>query len=443
MKKTLSLILIITLSFFLFSCPEPEETTSGITTLTYSGTLSFGEWLGILEDIYDQKNFVNLDLSSCSVSNTGGSAFIDYVHHGKSFKIFNALPWLTNPTDINFSEEALAAKNKIVSIILPKSATMIDYSQDGQSSSAFRDFIYLRSVTGENIEVVGSYAFYGLKNLRDVNFPFAGIGVSAPPAVHPASEADVTPINGYFAHIDDFAFAECSRLARISFPHARIIGRSAFENSGLISISISDLPSVWIIYQGAFRGCKDLTSVSFRSVTKIGNEAFANSGLKTASFTANLLRPFTTGYPIISGLKVVYDSVIFYERAFIGSKSLQRLEVPNAWNVYFAADSLANIGTHLDLQLFDHDQEYDGSGINSHWHPQIEDYLGDRTSGTGTHPRTINSVTLILPSIEDEEQSHVMYFADETVDGKKIGTIYKDLHARYGEGAIKVTVQRY
>jgi hypothetical protein len=448
--QNLAIITIIIFSFAISSCPELEETTSGIVNMSYSGALEYRKWLEILDEINEQTSFVNLDLSNCTTATTAGThhAFFEYTHHGRLFRVFTPLPWLTHHNDPNHDEsekeDIRSAKSKIVSITLPRSATAIDLSTQGQQSSAFRDFTYLRSVTGESIDIVGSYAFFGLKNLREVNFSSLGTGPSMNPAPSaPASTSGVSPTQGHFAQVDDFAFAECSALKRINFPNARIIGKSAFENSGLTTISSSDLSNAWIIFEGAFRGCRDLASVYFRNVTKIGDEAFAYcTGLKTAVFAAGPEKG--TAFPINASFVVDFKSVIFYQRVFIGSKAFQRLEIPNAWNVYFATDALANIGSHLDLLLFDHDKG-STSGNAGYGHPQIEDFLGNRLSlpGSGSQPRTINSVKLILPKVNDIEESQVMYGDDETIGGKEVATIFNDLRGRYGDFAVKVTVERY
>jgi len=465
----LAVLLIIIFSLIISSCPELENNVYGEVTLSPS-SLSYSAWYNFLYyEVYNESRYVHLDLSNIPVVGTytanPGSAFFSHTHHGKTFNIFNALPWLT--TDIYFSdaekERIRIAKGKIISITLPRTATMIDYGA-GPSASAFRDFTNLRSVRGEGIEIIGDYAFYGLKNLREVSFPYAGGGIggiSVPPEAHPTSDAQVTPANGYFEHIGTFAFAGCSSLTTINFPFARIIALGAFQDcTSLTEISDSAFSSVWRINNAAFKGCTKLTTVTFRSVTKIGIEAFANcTSLRTAKFLANPdrlpgfdaefpddyypLQPFLDNPSTTT--PVTYDSIIFNPRAFIGCTSLNELDVSNAWNVYFAAGSLASIGRSLTMRLFDHDDTYNADNRRSYGHPQTDDFLGHRSGGISETTRTIESITFILPPVSAlSTTSRFLYYPDRSLgppSSDAVAPINRDINTRYS-GQVATSIVR-
>jgi hypothetical protein len=329
----------------------------------------------------------------------------------------------------------------------------------GPHASAFRDFTNLRSVKGQSIEVIGRYAFYGLKNLREVDLSFAGGGASASPATPPASDAVVTPANGYFEHIGSFAFSGCSSLTTINFPSASIIGVGAFQDCTSLTV-IGELAfrNVWRINDEAFKGCTKLTTVTFRNATKIGAEAFANcTSLRTAAFLANpdRLPPFDPAFPddyhplesYINNPNIVppitYESVIFYARAFVGCTYLQNLEIPNAWNVYFAAGSLASIGKSLTMRLFDHGDDYVADNRRSYGHPQTDDFLGHRAGGSSITPRTIESITFILPRVTPAATSRFEATPDiEVTTTIKIAPLYRDINGRYGDSIITRTIIR-
>ncbi len=95
-------------------------------------------------------------------------------------------------------------------------------------------------VINEGITAIGTYAFWGMNNVKDILLPSS------------------------LTEIRDFAFAYCGNVAQINFPTAlTVIGKSAFE------------------------GCGGLTSLYLpASVTGVGDYAFAYcSGIKNAIIT--------------------------------------------------------------------------------------------------------------------------------------------------------------
>ena len=114
-------------------------------------------------------------------------------------------------------------------------------------------------ILGDNIEIIGDYAFSDCTGLTSLNLPTS------------------------LKHIGSFAFNGCTKLISISIPNnVTIIGNSAFKNcTGLSNIIIPN--SVVSIGASAFAGCLQLAEVTLLegNLTDIGDEVFSLSALTT------------------------------------------------------------------------------------------------------------------------------------------------------------------
>ena len=415
MKKIAVLVLTV---FILAACPELKEDpydTEDLTTVTFSGELDADAWLELLDDIARKGENVRLDLRKASYkegNRAGGlietslypftSSGVDKSKplgpaaeqdHYIAFDPFPAIRW---------------GKDKIVEIILPEAAQMInhatenavlrsrsrpeDYEDKNLEHSAFRHFTNLRSVTGSHVAHIGNYAFVDRDKLETVNFQ--SVGHTVFPKVDPAAAAGVSDEEywhsrndleqGFRVDIGHFAFKGCTALKSVTFNSAVVIGRNAFQDC--TSLESVTFPAALMIGDNAFEGCTSLTEVFFEKATQICHEAFKNaSSLKKAAFNVNPLR-FTSGTPAAGG-ELLYDSVIFFDQAFSGCTALETLDIRNAWNVVFLTGSLENIGTALNMHLFDEPV----GGTKSSGHPQMPAFLG-----TGSR-RTLTSVIIHRP----------------------------------------------
>ena len=376
-------------------------------------------WKIILEAIETAEKFTALDLSGCTLETI--YFFPDYT--------------------------VLTGKDKIVSLILPDTVTDIT-GGTGESNSAFKYFTNLKHASGENIIHIGDWAFYNCTNLeeaifskadviregtfynctnlKEADFPEAAniisnafrgcknlVSVSAPKVETIGTYAfynctNLAEINlSAVTRIFQNAFGNCSSLIGADFPLVEILGNEAFRNcESLIEV---DFPLVKTINPGTFMNCINLIEVKFLLATIIGDNAFSGcSNLVKASFLADPERTTAPAHPLdpwrngIPGI-CTSDSMLFHALSFNGCTSLQVLDLRNVWNVYFAGNSLANIGTHLDIYLFDDD------GTKSYGHPQIDWFLGSNEGN-----RTITSLKLILTQIEHEEDSQVKKYDDST-----------------------------
>jgi len=468
MKKTFILGLCLLLLFFLTGCPEelenpdddgktePGEIEPEIDLIDkiiakineQEGTLDNpaflkleidlgimsnpeSNWKIILEAIEKTEKYIDLDLSNCTLESQSYSYF--------------------------FPDFAVSTgKDKIVSIILPDTATDIT-GGTGESNSAFKHFTNLKHASGENIIHIGNWAFYNCTKLEEANFPNVteiNLGVfyncinlkeaNFPEAVEIISNAfrnckNLVSVSapkvetiGTYAFYDctnlaeinllavtkiyQNAFGNCSSLTKADFPLVEILGNEAFRNcASLIEV---DFPLVVTVNPRTFIDCKNLVAASFASAEKIGNEAFRNCvNLETAEFLGNPDR-ISVGPPLqkwiadktgASGV-VVDDSVIIFDYAFFGCKALKKLDIRNAWNVFFAVNSLANIGEHLELLLFD------DNGTKSYGHPQVAWFFGGFGGGEIQSIRTleikapvVNGISQIAKQVEIGEHGILVY----------------------------------
>jgi len=366
-----------------------------------------GNWHRILKVIETSGKYVDLDLSACAML---------YYFFDPDYRI-------------------TGGKNLIIKITLPDAATEIIGVEINVANEqrAFIRFTNLEFVSGKNIIHIGSYAFRNLIRLKEADFQnlknidstvFANctsltkidfplldsIGeysFSGCSDLKTANLPELTEVKPYTFYecskletafipkttlIDQYAFYHCSSLTEADFPLVETLGDEAFRNcESLIEV---DFPLVVTVNPRTFIDCKNLVTVSFAVAEKIGNEAFKNCvNLKTAEFLGSPEQEtFPPNHPLDpytneTGL-FTEDCFVIYDYAFYGCKSLEVLDIRNAWNIYFAGGCLADIGTHLDMYLFDDD------GSKSYGHPPIDYFLG---GGNNKGPLTLESLNIYIP----------------------------------------------
>ena len=410
-KYIFAVIAAVLITFILCACPPSADELVPRTRYVKiePGKLDYMDWIILLIDISQQNDFIDLDLSDCTHTDENDNFDGGLV----KFTISEGVEG-----DPNYAEQEYIAfdpnprftwgKDKIVSITLPKEATMIigtEIPEDDEplENWAFKHFTNLRSVTGENVNIIGEYAFYNCKSLQKVDFPHVSHTVLTSELMDPNNDM----INGFRVDIGHNAFENCTALNDVSIPNATVIGRSAFK--GCTNLKILNFSHIWMIEQNAFEGCTGLTDIEFANATKIGEEAFKNCNrLVTASFPAVRWSFPGDPDPLISG-EPNYASIIFYDRAFYGCKALKRLEVRSAWNVYFSDGALANIGKTLELHLFDSTDSQEAYG-----HPQLAKCFGVDDSEDDNYPQTLEAITLKVPTasphIDENIHGNIAFF---------------------------------
>ena len=402
-KKTklsvnLTLTALVLISIIILNACPPLEEDQYSNVLIYDGPLDSEKWMDILNDIEIRGILVNLDLSACTVPVYGADVLKQTHQNGDNYTSSTEEDEWDNYYQFDLLPGFPYGKEFIRSLILPEAATMIKNAieidkmsitdeKEEKKYSAFRHFTNLRSITGENIKLIGTLAFIDCKKLEEVNFKRA-------------------------VHIMQYAFYGCTGLKNVDFEVARDVRISAFENCTNLEKAI--FPYAGTISERAFKNCGKLTEVSFDAATRIGDEAFRDcTGLKYARFRANPDRT-TNGHPLQPYLDddptiFVDDSVVFNKNAFRGCKSLEVLDIRYAWNVYFAAGALADIGEYLELFLFDDD------GIKSYGHPQTDMFLGDIEESEEKGGVTLKTLLIRAPVVTPPEDSQIIL--DSSVPG--------------------------
>ena len=404
---TLVLILII-----LNACPPLEEDPFS-NTITVTGELNQVKWMEILIEIHENAIPVNLDLSACTIPNGVADILKNTYKDGTDYSGYNG-----NIDDNYIQFDPLPGfpygKELINSLILPKAATMIKNATDidinfildeDKNKSAFRHFTNLRSITGENIKLIGTLAFIDCNTLEEANFSRA-------------------------VSIMQYAFYGCTSLREAHFEVAREINISSFENC--VNLEKAIFPYAGTISERAFKNCGKLTEVNFDVATKIGEEAFRNcTGLKHARFRANPVRT-SSGNPA-GIIPPPDDSIIFNSNAFRGCRSLQILDIRYAWNVYFAGGALADIGERLELFLFDDNVP------KSYGHPQTDMFLGDIKESKENGGVTLKTLLIWAPTVTPPENSQIIAGIESYIDSTYNGDENNDPL----NPLVRVIVQRY
>jgi len=408
----LVIITLVIFSIILSACPPLEEDPYE-NFLVFDGPLDSSKWMDILNIIQTRGMPVNLDISACTVPIYGADVLKYVYEDGRDLEqdVDEQIYTQFNPLS-GFPY----GKEYIRSIILPKAATMISnatdidirvISEEDIRRSAFRHFTNLRSITGENIYLIGTLAFIDCKTLEEAKFDRA-------------------------VHILQYSFSGCTNLKEVRFEVARDIMISSFEDC--VNLERAILPYVGAVSERAFKNCQKLTEINFDVAAKIGDEAFRDCiNLKYARFNANPMRTTISGttyngppqIPPSSGnflpdVAAALSGVIFYPNSLRGCKSLEVLDVRYAWNVYFARGVLADIGEQLELFLFDDD------GTKSYGHPQTDMYLGDDTQIDECGSVTLRSITIRAPVVTPPGTSQIVPPVDEDTG------IFHDIRGRYG-----------
>ena len=394
--------------------------------MVFEGELTQDAWVhDILEVIKTRGEKVILDLSKATPSTEKSVLF--YHEFPDPYIVFN--PHSEYPNGKEF----------IAELILPDAATMIIIA-DSPAASAFNFFTSLRKISGAGIKFISAYAFYGNTTLEEAYFP------EAVSVLHKHAFKDCTSLKNVYIpkinYITAEAFAGCTSLTEVNFPEVTVmeprvfvdctnlktvnlpklgildpttfegctslesvsfeIIETIFENTfmNLTNLKTVDSPNVKVIGNEAFEGCTSLVEVSFPSATTIWGRTFKNcTNLKIARFHAN--PDPASGHPVrLSGSWPYHteESIFFGEDVFKGCTNLEILDVRNAWNVYFSEGALANIGTHLDIYLYDDGGKSEGG--KSFGHPQINasfggTFIGEKGGGS-FEGITLKTITLYL-----------------------------------------------
>ena len=186
---------------------------------------------------------------------------------------------------------------------------------------------------------VGSYAFYGCKDLMQISLPetisLIGMGAFAKSGLVAAdlSETKITAVPSYL-------FSGCASLESVSLPsNAESIGEAAFAESGIESVTIP--ASVTLLGYAAFANTESLETVTLNAGLKsIGESCFENSSLGNIVLPETLENIGASAFRSDSSLKTLYipDSVNFIGAYTLYPMSVQGLIEVKCFENSYAAD---------------------------------------------------------------------------------------------------------
>ncbi len=248
--------------------------------------------------------------------NTGGPAVMDF-----SFNRFGlVVDGLTYEFAPNSNREVVLTGTtaQVRELYVPASISFIgkEYNVTGIADNAFFGDTVLTRVTGlEKIKSIGWHSFEGCTSLSEFSFP-----------------AGLSSLGGW-------AFYDCTNLNQsVVIPSTVFgIGERAFENSGIVSASLS---CTEIGYR-AFANCRSMEQLVLNEgVKNIWAEAF----LEDASIVGNLILPSTLTY--------------MEDRSFYNCKGISSVAIPAGLkrvnhNVFGNCNSLTNVIFNEGLQVID------------------------------------------------------------------------------------------
>ena len=152
---------------------------------------------------------------------------------------------------------------------------MADYSYDSMPWYAYKDQIKSVEI-GEDITVIGDYAFSGCEKLTSITIP-SSVQTIGSYAFNSCISLESITIPENVTSIGNSAFTNCYKFTSIAIPsNVTSIGNSAFSGCiGLNSIEISN--GVKTISDSAFTNCTNLKKVTFADdsqLQSIGNLVF-------------------------------------------------------------------------------------------------------------------------------------------------------------------------
>lgn len=274
----------------------------------YNTNLSFSTIFGkqvicyeLRDDVTNIGNYVFYDCSKLKSINMPKNLY----NIGRfAFYGCSSLASITIPSNVtSIGSNAFGGCENLTSVTLHGNAIV---SKNNSSTSSLST-IFGEQVTnyelGDNITVIGNYAFYGCTNLTSITIPNSvttiGIGAfgenltsvtllgdtfvkkdyNSTSSLRTIFGEQVTHyvLDGDIKKIGNYVFYDCTKLTSIQMPNSITnIGSHAF--SGCINLKNIDMPnSVTIIGEGAFEDCTSITSVTLsNNMTKLESYIFQN-----------------------------------------------------------------------------------------------------------------------------------------------------------------------
>ena len=257
-----------------------------------------------------------------NVTNSNGSS--TPASQGTNHGAFENMASLTNVTFASNNVTRIGAQafkgcSNLATISLPSSVSYI-------GKNAFEECNKLNTINLQNVSYIGNSAFKNAFN----SIPTSSV------------ELNVEKAN----YVGQEAFSGTSGLKTINFANNTVlqtVSDSAFVNSGITSLDLSQATKLLKINNNAFQSCTSLTEVKVpKSLKEFGNNVFGNvsSGTNTATTsltTIDLSATQVTSLPdnlfqgctSLSNVKLPSGLTSIGQSAFQGTTSLKTIEIPN------------------------------------------------------------------------------------------------------------------
>ena len=253
---------------------------SKLTSVTFGGnmtTLNSGIVQGCtnLETIVIQNKVTTINAIYQNVSSAGGS----YAS--------NKVTSLTIPASVtNIANSAFAAFGKLETVTFASGSKLTSIG-----NFAFYGAESLKSFTvPSKVTSIGTHAFYNATSLKTFDMSQSGISTLSQEALYNTTSLESVVFNGKISTIGKAAFGNTA-LTEITIPATvTTIATGAFENSALKTVTFTHDSAMKALGSdtntGIFKGTANLeTLVIPNSLTSIGVSAFENSGLKQVALT--------------------------------------------------------------------------------------------------------------------------------------------------------------
>lgn len=215
--------------------------------------------------------------------------------------------------------------SNLVSVKLPAQLISVDYG-------AFEDCIALKElIFPATTQTIGYNAMAGCTRLQKVTLPPNLQNIEERLFKNCSSLKHIV-LPAAITHIEREAFLGCSALTQVTFPDSVThIGYAAFENSGLLSVTIPT--AVQTIGDRVFANCTKLRSVVFKNdATTLVNDMFLGcTVLESISLPANITHiptRFCKNAKSLKSITLPIELVAIGEEAFYGCSSLEKVVFP-------------------------------------------------------------------------------------------------------------------
>ena len=248
------------------------------------------------------------------------------------------------PNGINIIGTKAFSKLNFREITLPNSLIEIE-------DSAFENCAILEKVImGDNVEVVGEYAFANCMELTDIN------------------------LSNNLIELGQWSFKDCTSLKEIKIPEkVKIIKKETFLNCiSLQKIELSE--GLEVIDNMAFLDLRSLESINIpKTVIKIGDTSFSGTSIKEIIIPSNVKIVDNYAFYNCEKLETMYieEGVLFLGDFFVSSPNLKSISIPESVE-YFGG---IEVSEFLEYNIYD-DCYYLGNENNKY---KVFVFPNDRT----------------------------------------------------------------